>query len=128
MHYLRSHRQVAGIGPSGIMSALIKEYGGISNVGFTERYCRNYMRSSKQRTLGGDIQSLLYYLKHKHVENPEFFYAVQGDEDQCMSNVFWADPKAQNNYKYFGDTVTFDSTSRSNLSWPAYLVWLCPSH
>lgn len=67
VHCLHSHRHVsgpakslidtlqgAGIGPSGIMSALIKEYGGIGNVGFTERDCRNYIRSSKQRTLGGD--------------------------------------------------------------------------
>ncbi|KAJ7944011.1 Protein FAR1-RELATED SEQUENCE like [Quillaja saponaria] len=127
VHCLRSHRHVsgpakslidtlqgAGIGPSGIMSALIKEYGGISNVGFTERDCRNYMRSSKQRTLGGDTQSLLDYLRSKQSEDPSFFYAVQGDEDQCMSNIFWADPKARTNYTYFGDTVTFDTTYRSN--------------
>ncbi|KAK4348029.1 hypothetical protein RND71_034368 [Anisodus tanguticus] len=127
VHCLRSHRHVsgpaksligtlqgAGIGPSGIMSALIKEYGGISNVGFTERDCRNYMRSSKQRTLGGDPQTLLDYLKQKHLENPSFFYAVQGDEDHCMSNIFWADPKARSNFAYFGDTVTFDTTYRSN--------------
>ncbi|KAK9285282.1 hypothetical protein L1049_024472 [Liquidambar formosana] len=127
VHCLRSHRHVsgsakslidtlqgAGIGPSGIMSALIKEYGGISNVGFTERDCRNYMRSSRQRTLGGDTQLLLDHLKHMHSENPAFFYAVQGDEDQCMSNIFWADPKARTNYTYFGDTVTFDTTYRSN--------------
>ncbi|XAR73650.1 hypothetical protein NMG60_11007690 [Bertholletia excelsa] len=127
VHCLRSHRHVsgsakslidtlqgAGIGPSGIMSALIKEYGGISNVGFTERDCRNYMRSSKQRTLGGDTQILLDYLRQKQGENPNFFFAVQGDKDQCMSNIFWADPKARNNYIYFGDTVTFDTTYRSN--------------
>lgn len=127
VHCLRSHRHVsgsakslidtlqgAGIGPSGIMSALIKEYGGISNVGFTERDCRNYIRSSKHRTLGGDTQIILDYFKQKQSENPAFFYAVQGDEDQCMSNIFWADPKAQSNYTYFGDTVTLDSTYRSN--------------
>ncbi|XP_016486813.1 protein FAR1-RELATED SEQUENCE 5 isoform X1 [Nicotiana tabacum] len=127
VHCLRSHRHVsgrakslidtlqgAGIGPSGIMSALIKEYGGIRSVGFTERDCRNYMRSSKQRTLGGDPQTLLDYLKQKHLENPSFFYAVQGDEDHCMSNIFWADPKARTNFSYFGDTVTFDTTYRSN--------------
>ncbi|XP_059297162.1 protein FAR1-RELATED SEQUENCE 5-like [Lycium ferocissimum] len=127
VHCLRSHRhvsgpakslidtlQVAGIGPSGIMSALIKEYGGISNVGFTERDCRNYMRSSKQRTLGGDPQTLLDYLKQKHLENPSFFYAVQGDEDHCMSNIFWADPKGRSNFAYFGDTVTFDTNYKSN--------------
>ncbi|GMY11043.1 protein FAR1-RELATED SEQUENCE 5-like [Fagus crenata] len=129
VHCLRSHRHVsgsakslidtlqgAGIGPSGIMSALIKEYGGISNVGFTERDCRNYMRSSRQRTLGGDTQLLLDYLRNRQAvaQNPSLFYAVQGDEDQCMSNIFWADPKARTNYTYFGDTVTFDTTYRSN--------------
>ncbi|XP_042494796.1 protein FAR1-RELATED SEQUENCE 5-like [Macadamia integrifolia] len=127
VHCLRSHRHVsgsakslidtlqgAGIGPSGIMSVLVKEYGGISNVGFTERDCRNYMRSSRQRTLGGDTQILLDYLKHMHAQNPAFFYAIQGDEDHCLSNIFWADPKARTNYTYFGDTVTFDTTYRSN--------------
>ncbi|KAI3972601.1 hypothetical protein MKX01_019259 [Papaver californicum] len=127
VHCLRSHRHVsgaakalidtlqgAGIGPSGIMSALIKEYGGISNVGFTERDCRNYMRSSRQRTLGGDTQILLDYLKQMQAENPSFFYAVQGDEEQYMSNIFWADAKARMNYSFFGDTVTFDTTFRTN--------------
>ncbi|CAL0331648.1 unnamed protein product [Lupinus luteus] len=127
VHCLRSHRHVsgpakslidtlqgAGIGPSGIMSALIKEYGGISNIGFTERDCRNYMRSSRKRTLGGDTQVLLDYLKSKQAENPSFFIAVQGDEDHCMSTILWVDPKARTNYTYFGDTVTFDTTYRSN--------------
>ncbi|KAF2314613.1 hypothetical protein GH714_027936 [Hevea brasiliensis] len=37
-----------------------------------------------------------------------------GDEEQYSGNVFWADPKARTNYTYFGDTVTFDTTYRSN--------------
>lgn len=127
VHCLCSHRHVsssakslidtlqgAGIGSSGIMSALVKECGGISSVGSTERDCRNYMRSSRQRTLGGDTQHLLDYLKSKQAQDPAFFYAVQGDEDQCTSNIFWADPKARTNYTFFGDTVTFDTTYRSN--------------
>lgn len=127
VHCLRSHRQIsgpaktlidtlqaAGMGPRRIMSALIKEYGGISKVGFTEVDCRNYMRNNRQRSLEGDIQLLLDYLKQMHTESPNFFYAVQGDEDQSMGNVFWADPKARTNYTYFGDTVTFDTTYRSN--------------
>ncbi|EOX98949.1 FAR1-related sequence 5 [Theobroma cacao] len=128
VHCLRSHRQIsgpaktlidtlqaAGMGPRRIMSALIKEYGGISKVGFTEVDCRNYMRNNRQRSLEGDIQLLLDYLRQMQAENPNFFYAVQGDEDQAlMSNVFWADPKSRMNYTYFGDTVTFDTTYRSN--------------
>ncbi|XP_060168758.1 protein FAR1-RELATED SEQUENCE 5 isoform X1 [Lycium barbarum] len=128
VHCLRSHRQIsgpaktlidtlqaAGMGPRRIMSALIKEYGGISKVGFTEVDCRNYMRNNRQRSLEGDIQLLLDYLKQMNIHNPPgFFYAVQGDEDQCTGNVFWADSKARANYNYFGDTVTFDTTYRSN--------------
>ncbi|XP_024961492.1 protein FAR1-RELATED SEQUENCE 5 isoform X3 [Cynara cardunculus var. scolymus] len=127
VHCLRSHRQIsgpaktlidtlqaAGMGPRRIMSALIKEYGGISKVGFTEVDCRNYMRNNRQRSLEGDIQLLLDYLRQMHADNPSFFYAVQGDEEQCTGNVFWADTKARANYTYFGDTVTFDTTYRSN--------------
>lgn len=127
VHCLRSHRQIsgpaktlidtlqaAGMGPRRIMSALIKEYGGISKVGFTEVDCRNYMRNNRQRSLEGDIQLLLDYLKQMQSENPAFFYAVQGDEEQYTGNVLWADPKAMANYTYFGDTVTFDTTYRSN--------------
>lgn len=127
VHCLRSHRQIsgpaktlidtlqaAGMGPRRIMSALIKEYGGASKVGFTEVDCRNYMRNNRQRSLEGDIQLVLDYLRQMHAENPNFFYAVQGDEDGSMNNVFWADPKARLSYTYFGDTITFDTTYRSN--------------
>lgn len=127
VHCLRSHRQIsgpaktlidtlqaAGLGPRRIMSALIKEYGGISKVGFTEVDCRNYMRNNRQKSLEGDIQLLLDYLRQMQAESPNFFYAVQSDEDQSTSNVFWADSRARLNYTYFGDTVTFDTTYRSN--------------
>nr|KYP55294.1 Protein FAR1-RELATED SEQUENCE 5 [Cajanus cajan] len=113
-HELVPPDKVHCLRPSGIMSALIREYGAISNIGFTERDCRNYMRSSRQRTLGGDTQILVDYLKSKQAENPSFFFAVQGDDDHCMNNIFWVDPKARANYSYFGDTVTFDTTYRSN--------------
>ncbi|CAH1433461.1 unnamed protein product [Lactuca virosa] len=98
VHCLRSHRQIsgpaktlidtlqaAGMGPRRIMSALIKEYGGISKVGFTEVDCRNYMRNNRQRSLEGDIQLLLDYLKQMQAENPSFFYAVQGGEEQSTA-------------------------------------------
>ncbi|GKD62877.1 protein FAR1-related sequence 5, partial [Tanacetum coccineum] len=138
VHCLRSHRQIsgpaktlidtlqaAGMGPRRIMSALIKEYGGISKVGFTEVDCRNYMRNNRQRSLEGDVQILHDYLRQMHADNlSSFFYAVQGQgegqgddhDEQCSStgNVFWADAKARASYTYFGDTVTFDTTYRSN--------------
>ncbi|GMY39167.1 protein FAR1-RELATED SEQUENCE 5 [Fagus crenata] len=78
VHCLRSHRQIsgpaktlidtlqaAGMGPRRIMSALIKEYGGISKVGFTEVDCRNYMRNNRQRSLEGDLQLVFPETRHR---------------------------------------------------------------
>ncbi|KAA8528864.1 hypothetical protein F0562_036219 [Nyssa sinensis] len=127
VHCLRSHRhvsgharslidtlQAAGMGPSGVMSVLIKESGGINNVGFTKVDCQNYMSSSRQRTLGSGGQHVFDYLKRMQVGDPGFFCAVQGDFDNTSGNIFWADANSRMNYNYFGDTVTFDTTYRTN--------------
>ncbi|KAL5858684.1 hypothetical protein ACOSQ3_006142 [Xanthoceras sorbifolium] len=47
-------------------------------------------------------------------ENPAFFYAVQGDNDHSGGNIFWADAASRMNYSYFGDTVTFSTTYRTD--------------
>lgn len=127
VHCLRSHRhvsgharslidtlQAAGMGPSGVMSVLIKESGGINNVGFTKVDCQNYMSSSRQRTLGSGGQIVFDYLKQMQTEDPGFYCAVQGDFENSTGNVFWADANSIMNYNYFGDTVTFDTTYRTN--------------
>ncbi|KAK9667087.1 hypothetical protein RND81_14G231900 [Saponaria officinalis] len=133
VHCLRSHRrisgaakslidtlQAAGMGPRRIMAALIEEYGGISKVGFTEVDCRNYMRNNRCKNVGGEFQLVVDYLKQMKEECCDFYYNVQGDEFDvenggCFTgNVFWADAKARLNYSCFGDSVTFDTTFRSN--------------
>lgn len=127
VHCLRSHRhvsgparslidtlQAAGMGPSGVMSVLIKESGGINNVGFTKVDCQNYMSSSRQRTLGSGGQHIFDYLKRMQGEDPGFFCAVQGDSENPTGNIFWADANSRVNYQYFGDTVTFDTAYRTN--------------
>lgn len=127
VHCLRSHRhvsgparslidtlQAAGMGPSGVMSVLIKESGGINNVGFTKVDCQNYMSSSRQRTLGSGGQLVFDYLKRMQDEDPGFFCAVQGDFENSTGNIFWADSNSRMNYNYFGDAVTFDTTYRTN--------------
>ncbi|XAR61496.1 hypothetical protein NMG60_11015938 [Bertholletia excelsa] len=127
VHSLRSHRhvsgsarslidtlQAAGMGPSGVMSVLIRESGGINNVGFTKVDCQNYMSSSRQKTLGSGGQIVFNYLKQMQAEDPRFFFAVQGDSENSSGNIFWADSSSRMNYDYFGDTVTFDTTYRTN--------------
>ncbi|KAJ0966353.1 hypothetical protein J5N97_027491 [Dioscorea zingiberensis] len=63
---------------------------------------------------GGDAQGLLDYFKKMQAQNPAFFYAIQVDNNSCVTNAFWADTKARSAYSYFGDTVTFDTTYKKN--------------
>lgn len=63
---------------------------------------------------GGDAQSLLDYFKKMQGDNPAFIYAIQVDNNSCVTNAFWADARARTAYSYFGDAVTFDTTYKKN--------------
>ncbi|KAL3651846.1 hypothetical protein CASFOL_004848 [Castilleja foliolosa] len=70
--------------------------------------------SSRKRTLGRDSHNLLTYFRKMQAENPGFFYAIQLDDSNRLSNVFWADARSRIAYRHFGDAVTFDTMYRPN--------------
>lgn len=39
-----------------------------------------------------------------------FFYSIQIDEDDLITNIFWADSKKVVDYEVFGDVVCFNTT------------------
>lgn len=80
---------------------------GIGSLGFSVPY-------SRRRTLGKDAHSLLSYFRNMQAANPGFFYAIQLDDDNCMTNVFWTDARSRSAYNHFGDAVTFDTMYRPN--------------
>ncbi|KAK9705103.1 hypothetical protein RND81_07G033900 [Saponaria officinalis] len=45
---------------------------------------------------------------------PDFYFAYEVDDEQCLSKVFWADSESRKNYSIFGDAVCFNPTYRSN--------------
>ncbi|KAJ8756325.1 hypothetical protein K2173_025137 [Erythroxylum novogranatense] len=75
----------------------------------------NYVKPPKRkRTLGKDAHNLLNYFKKMQAENPGFYYAIQLDDENCMTNVFWADARSRAAYNHFGDAVIFDTMYRPN--------------
>jgi hypothetical protein len=50
----------------------------------------------------------------KMCENPSFYYAVQLDAEEHITNIFWADAKMLVDYAHFDDVVTFDTTFDTN--------------
>ena len=101
-HLLRSGRRIskpkadvidtmvnAGISTKNAYSYLTKEVGGSENVGFTERDCYNHVNMQKMTMISaGDAQSLLNHFKSNHAEDPMFFYTVQVDQENQMTNFF----------------------------------------
>ena len=58
----------------------------------------------------GEIKKIEHHLQIKHSKNPSFFYALQLDADDQITNIFWADTKMKVDYGDFGDVVCFDSS------------------
>ena len=105
----------AGIRATKTYAYLLNEAGGYQNVGFTERDCQNFIQVEQSKKIeAGDGQSLINYFKHKQVIKQMFFYTVQVDEENRMTNFFWRDGLSKLDYECFGDVVVFDTTYRTS--------------
>lgn len=85
--------------------------GGYENV----RFVRSDIdfQFDKGRYLGldeGDAQVMLEYFKRIQKDNPNFFYAIDLNEEQRVRNLFWVDAKSRSDYTSFNDVVSFDTS------------------
>ncbi|CAJ2663636.1 unnamed protein product [Trifolium pratense] len=100
--------------PKGLHEYISKQAGGLETVGFTKQDLKNYLRTKRMHSLKfGEVGALIKYFKHES-ENPSFFYDFQMDVDDEITNIFWADAQMINDYGYFGDVITFDTTYKTN--------------
>lgn len=89
--------------------------GGRQNVSAIPAGYKNYLRAKRSKAVQfGDTGALLEYFQRMKSDNPSFYYAIQVDEYDQMTNVFWADAKSMMDYHYFGDVVCFDTSYKSN--------------
>lgn len=86
------------------------------NSGFLLKNQSYYLlNASRSRDLEkGDAQFLLNFLKAKQIQDPSFFYAVQVDEKDRLTNFFWTDARSIFDYSCFGDAVLLDTTYRAS--------------
>ncbi|XP_058198457.1 protein FAR1-RELATED SEQUENCE 5-like [Rhododendron vialii] len=104
-HLLKSHRMVSeaqainidiaadiGLSLKASHDLLSAQAGGKECLGFTREDQKNYLRSRRQRSLKyGESGALLGYFRNQSAQNPYFYYAVQLDVDEKITNIFWAD-------------------------------------
>nr|XP_048318492.1 protein FAR-RED IMPAIRED RESPONSE 1-like isoform X2 [Ziziphus jujuba var. spinosa] len=62
----------------------------------------------------GDAYAMLDHFISMQDENPNFFYAIDLNEEQQLRNVFWVDSKGRLDYCNFNDVVFFDITYIKN--------------
>lgn len=92
-----------------------REVGGRESLGFIKLDQKNYLRTKRQKSLEyGEAGSVLQFFREKTLENPSFFYAVQLDNEEQITNIFWADAQMIMDYAQLGDVVTFDTTYKLN--------------
>lgn len=88
-----------GVKTSKIFAAMAKQHGGYENIGFTEKDLRNHFDKERRLELAaGDASAMLNLFIHMQEENPNFFYAMDLDEDKRLRNVFWVDAKGREDY------------------------------
>ncbi|XP_019451930.1 PREDICTED: protein FAR1-RELATED SEQUENCE 5-like [Lupinus angustifolius] len=127
VHMIRSHRHISesqalqiemadnsGLKPKDFHEFVSKQAGGIDILSYTKKDGKNYLRTKRMQSLRyGEVGALLIYFKRQS-ENPSFFYDFQMDVEDHITNIFWADAQMINDYEYFGDVVTFDTTYKTN--------------
>ncbi|XP_020232603.1 protein FAR1-RELATED SEQUENCE 1 isoform X2 [Cajanus cajan] len=113
MHVKRTHHG------TWIISSFIKHHNHQTSPHHNNNTDNNASPSRKpktKRTLHhlGDLQFLLNTLMCMQDENPNFFYAVDFDEEQRLRTVFWVDAKARLDYSHFNDVILLDTTHVKN--------------
>ncbi|XP_051121715.1 protein FAR1-RELATED SEQUENCE 5-like isoform X2 [Andrographis paniculata] len=81
-----------------------------------------FLSSGRTRDMKeGDAARLMRYFWRQHFENPSFFYSVQLDVDDKISNIFWADDNMIVDYGHFGDVVCLDTSCTRNTNTRPYV-------
>ncbi|KAK0581620.1 hypothetical protein LWI29_015982 [Acer saccharum] len=89
----------------------------------------NHLRSERVRDMKeGEAGRLLCHFRRQHFENPPFFYAIQLDVDDKVSNIFWADDNMVVDYDHFGDVVCLDTTYRTNKDFLPFVQLIGANH
>ncbi|URE16969.1 FAR1 DNA-binding domain, partial [Musa troglodytarum] len=105
----------SGTTPKSTNETAPRPIGGPRNVMFLPSDYKNNLQSKRMKAMQmGDAGAVLKYLQSMQLDDPSFFYAIQVDEDDRLTNIFWADSKSIMDFNCFGDVVCLDMTYKIN--------------
>lgn len=117
-HFFRSHRNTDSVVVDSkarkkkVVASTSKQFGAYQFSGTClENLIRNQHDRGRCLSLEeGGSQVVLEFCAQMHEENPKFFYSFDFNEEHQLRNVFWVDAKGVEDFTYFGDVVSFDTT------------------
>ncbi|XP_020866239.1 protein FAR1-RELATED SEQUENCE 5-like [Arabidopsis lyrata subsp. lyrata] len=107
--------EMSGVSAKSTVEMMTREVGGREILGFLEKDYRNYIyRKRMEKMVKRDARAVLEYFQRKKEDNSSIFYSMQLDEDDMITNIFWADDRSISDYNLFRDVVCFDTTYKTN--------------
>ena len=106
---------MSGISAKATVEMMSREVGGQENLGFLKKDYQNYIyREREWQKWKREMLELFWNTFRKKEGNSSFFYSMQLDEDDMITNIFWADDRSISDYNLFGDVICFDTTYKTN--------------
>lgn len=102
------------VGPSKTYRLFKEHVGGYENVRALKQDFKNFHRDVKALISDADAEMFVSYFLNKKERWSAYFFEYEVDNDGALCNAFWADPICIKNYAIFGDTVSFDTTFKTN--------------
>jgi hypothetical protein len=87
----------------------------MENVPFTKRSLKNLCSKLNREQSDNDAKKTMDIFAELKAVDPEFNYNVQVDGESRVKTLMWVSGRSRDQYKCFGDVVTFDTTYRTNL-------------
>ncbi|XP_030478045.1 protein FAR1-RELATED SEQUENCE 5-like [Cannabis sativa] len=104
----------AGIKTSHIWQYLVEIYGGWEKVGCIKADLYRGLRNNFRNWDDCDTTTAMGYLESKKGLDADFFYNHDVDENNRLTNLFWADGSMKVDYELFEDCLCFDATYKTN--------------
>ncbi|CAN0843379.1 Protein FAR1-RELATED SEQUENCE 5 [Linum grandiflorum] len=105
----------AGISRRSSFEIISATAGSVENVGCTKMDHRNHLARIRQRQMiRGEATAITEYFRDKSRLCPGFWYEVEVDAEENIANIYWADQRMRDDYACFVDSITFDTTCRTN--------------
>jgi len=89
-------------------------FGSMNNIPITKRSMRAICAQIAKDQRDDDIQKTLNIFRQIRSEDPGFQFSVELD-DEKIRTLMWINGKSREQFQYFGDVISFDTTYCTNI-------------